>query len=340
MPWGHRWQAMYDPFWDGPAQKRPFARVTCGTYIRESILVEEPAGTLVTVRWRGGNEPRRFERCDFSLSVGPESFVTDCQFIRCRFKGSLWEGVRFSNCRFEQCDFSEVTIKKCYFVNTCTFDRNTASPQKFRLEDTAISASAFMAGLQANLEYESIDLIGYSRFKFAATRQKIAKTIYSATRNEPDVDYYFEAYEQLTRCTLTENVERYRYNDATKEKIPQRNFWLLSLLPRVDRWVVLLSGWLTNWGRSISKAMCIFLGLVSLFTALYFAATLATGVPFWHKLFSSLREAINVTLVVGYTAEFHPELPRIMKIIMIINVIIGLAWYALIIPTITRRILR
>ncbi len=331
---------MYDAFWDGPAQETSFANIASGTHVEERILVGDPVGTPVTVRWRAGNKPRRFERCDFALSVVPESFVTDCQFIRCRFKGSQWEGVRFSNCRFEQCDFSETTIRKCHFVNTCSFERNTASPQKFRIEDTAISANAFLRGLQPNLEDESPTLIDYSRFKFVATRQKIAKAIFSATRNEPDVDYYFEAYEQLMRCTLDERVERHRFNDATKQQTRIEKFWTLSAAARIDRRVVLFSGAITNWGKSIFWPLAAFVGVVLLFAALYFAITFHTGSSVLHEILKALLTATDISLVVGYTAEFRRDLPAVLKILMILNVLVGLAWYSLVVPALARRLFR
>ena len=193
------------------------------------------------------------------------------------------------------------------FCKTCTFKGNTASPQKFRIEETAISANAFVRGLQPNLDDETPGLVDYSRFKFVATRQKIAKAIFSATRNEPDVDYFFEAYEQLTRCTLDERVERYRFNDATKQAAAIGRFWLLSCPARIDRCVVLLSGWITNWGRSIFWSLSTFLGLVLLFTVLYLVTTFSGDRTISNELLKSLETAINISLVVGYTAEFTQD---------------------------------
>jgi hypothetical protein len=340
MPWGHHWEAMYDAFWEGPTQDRAFSSVASGNEVNGCRVIGQPLGAPVTVRWRGGAQPRRFVRCDLTLSVVPESFVTDCQFIRCRFKGSVWEGVRFSKCHFEQCDFSETTIKKCHFVNTCTFQRNTASPQTFRIEETAISANAFIRGLHPNLDDETPGLIEYSKFKFVATRQKIAKAVFSATRNEPDVDYYFEAYEQLTRCTLDERVERYRFNDTTKQPTATRTFWLFSTAARVDRRAVLLSGWITNWGKSIFWPLLAFLILVGVFATFYLATTFHSGAPLLHELLKSLATATNISLVVGYTAEFRRDLPHLIKIIMLVNVVAGLAWYSLVVPTMARRLFR
>jgi len=154
------------------------------------------------------------------------------------------------------------------------------------------------------------------------------------------VDYFFEAYEQLTRCTLQERVERHRYNDATKQLTSIWRFWWRSALARLDRRIVLLSGWVTDWGKSIVTAVRIFAGLVGLFTVIYFALTFLPGRPLTHEILRSLRTALNVTLVAGYTAEFRQELPRCLKIAMLSNLIVGLAWYSLVIPALTRRILR
>jgi hypothetical protein len=340
MAWGYRWQAMYDPVWNGPAQQCAFANVLHGTTVLDSTVIGNQQAGPVSVRWHRNAQLRRFERCDFNLALIPESFVTNCEFLRCRFRGSSWDGVRFSNCRFERCDFSETRIVRCYFVDNCEFIANTASPQKFRIEETAISASSFLNGLEPNLAFEAPDLIPYSTWKFVETRHKIAKALFSATRDEPEVDYYFQAYEQLTRCTLNYRVERHRFNDVTKQRNFRAGYWLWSLPARIDRTVVLLSGSITKWGRSICPALCVFVAIVILFSAVYLISLDQGASSTAHHVMISVRTALNITLVAGYTAEFHHGMNRLMQAMMVLNVVAGLAWYSLVIPALTRRILR
>jgi Pentapeptide repeats (8 copies) len=332
MPRGRFWEATFDPNWEGPTVNASFTDLDGSSELVERV-VKSP--NPVTVKWTLTAPTRLFQKCDIAENVR-DSFISNCTFSECRFQGSSWTNVKFSNCRFVLCDFSRAIFSRCYFVSNCRFERISASAELFRIEETAISATAFISGLETNLVHT--DQVEYQKHRFIGTRQKIAKSIFSATRNEADVNFYFEAYEQLTRCTLDEQVEQHRFDGAAP--VSSRRFWFRSAPARLERRIVLTSGWLTRWGRSLLWAFAFFLVTVSVFSGAYALITPVPAVMASDLIWQSAVQALNITLVAGYTAHFNPEAPRLHQGMCLANVLLGIYWYSLVVPVLSRRILR
>src|SRR6266487_849949 len=147
MPRGNFWEATFDPNWDGPVEEA-FLTGLGGTSGLVKRRIVSANGKPISVKWkRSDNTPRRFQECDFHLEV-QDAYISDCTFSQCRFRDSIWRDVKFSNCTFENCDFSRITLTRCHFLNDCRFSGNSASAELFRIQDTAISASAFISGLR------------------------------------------------------------------------------------------------------------------------------------------------------------------------------------------------
>ena len=269
MPRGNFWEATFDPDWGGPTDTAYLTNLAGSSGLVMRRVVSD-VGEAASVTWRRRDQiPRHFQKCDFQLEV-EHSSISDCTFTDCRFKGSTWRDVKFSNCTFRGCDFSGMTLVRCQFMSDCSFAKNSASAELFRIDETAISASAFISGLQTNLDYLPNGVTAeYQLARFVGTKHKIAKAIYGATRNEANLEYFYEAYEQLVRCTLAHRVERYRFGQQPGERTPQWQFVVRSLPVRLEGWIVRLSGWFSDWGRSLVKACVFFLAVVLVFGAFH-----------------------------------------------------------------------
>ncbi len=339
MARGKFWEMTFDPDWDGPSEREPLTELDGSSGLVERKVVNKEGAQSCQVKWNLNGPSRSFTDCDFELKV-ENSRISNCSFVRCRFDKSIWVGVKFSNCSFEKCDFSNVLFRRCIFINDCKFRDNSASAELFRIEETAISAKAFVGSLMTNLQHVGAVKHLYQKTRFNSTRQKIAKAIYSATRNEADLDYYFEAYEQLIRTTLDQAVERERLDDKQRFR-SKRSCVLHSLPARFERAIVLFTGWLSNWGRSILRSGWFFGFCVLIFGSLYAKCdTFPEGANLTHNIVVSLIEAINITLVAGYTAHFRADGPLLLRCIWLLNMTAGLFWYSSIIPVLTRRVLR
>lgn len=341
MARGNFWEATYDPNWDGPVQEAHLAGLEASSGHVRARVVSASKGAATQVHWRRRDPNRLFQECDFTLEVA-ESSISNCTFTRCRFHGSTWREVKFSNCTFEKCDFSGMSLFHCNFIGDCIFKDNTASAQLFRIEETAISATAFLGGLTPNLSHLPRGVTGeYQAAHFVRTKQNLARAIYSATKDEPDVEFFHQAYEQLVRCTLAFNVVKHRWDFDKHEKRSPKEHVLKQIPDQIEQGLVLTAGWLTAWGRSLTRAWCFFIVVVAVFTLAYASRQCGLFCPgIVRELPRSLGEAINVTLVAGYTAYFSPDASIYQKLIWVVNLSAGLFWYSLIIPALTRRILR
>lgn len=336
MPRGNFWEATYDPEWDGPAV---VASLTGDgiSGLAERVVRDD---TPVTVKWKRGGIERHFQKCDFRVDVRA-SLISNCTFTLCRFRDSAWRDVKFSNCSFKRCDFSGITLERCHFVSDCTFDGNSASGELFRIEETAISASAFLRGLRTNLTHLPPDLPkAYQESRFVRTKQKIAKAIFSATLNEAELEFYYEANEQLARASLDLAVERLRFEEGTATRTRRPWFKVRSVPARLERRILLASGWLTNWGRSVTRS-CVFLGvLVAAYAVFYAILAAGTNSSWATNIRNGLLEALNVSLVAGYTAYYDHNADPLKRMLLTSNLIFGLYWYSLVIPVVSRRTLR
>lgn len=334
---GNPWEMTYEPECNGPAQNANLDDLTTSSGFVECRIVNKD-GKPTQVKWSlKDNLKRHFQKCDFALLV-QDSHISNCTFTSCRFNGSTWKNVKFSKCTFEKCDFSNARFDQCYFVDSCAFLQNSASAELFRMEGTAISASAFISNLETNLKYFPEDQWEFQKSRFCSTRAKISKTILSSTRNEADIDYYFQAYEQLIRCTLINQIERHRFDENTGSR---NSLFILRTLPqRFEQVVIEVSGWLTNWGRSMVRPGVFFCATVCLFTAVYRFFEPSINFTGFRQIGSACIEALNITLVAGYTAYFKSDACVTLQLLWLLNLLIGLFWYSLIIPVVTRRILR
>jgi hypothetical protein len=342
MPRGNFWEITYDPGGANPTREIKLSESDGSTGYEDSKIVSTP-GAPITVRRRIDDPQKRFHKCHFALEIS-DSRIANWQFYRCTFDGSRWRNVKFSDCLFEECHFSDVWFTRCQFLATCEFIKITASAELLRFESTSISATSFLRALSTNLDYLPDKVTKeYQLYRLNGTREKLAKLLFDSTKSEPDIDFYFQAYKELTIAMLRAKVERRRYTFARSR--PARNsplsFYIESFPARLEFIVVALSGSFSDWGRSLVRPMLFFFCVVSAFTGVYFSFIYRLQpIPFSDQFWRSFMEALNITLVAGYTSFFNSSESLLRQGIEVANLILGLFWYSLIVPTITRKTLR
>jgi hypothetical protein len=287
----------------------------------------------------------RFERCDLALRWRYSSF-TECEFVACRFPGSFFQQVKFSSCTFRLCNFSHVTFERCKFISDCSFSNNSASVEELTIKATSLDASEFLGGLQTNVSFippTAETTSEYQRHRLVEDKLELAQVLYSSTHAESDVDRFFDAYKQLILSTLDWRIESHRFRPKLRGHAPVKRkravYWLKSFPKRAERWLVQLSGLLTDWGRSISRPMGFFFVVLLVFFYIYFQLSPGTSFKNPRTMCDPLLRAIDVTVVVGYTAHCDTENPA-LRWLTLFNMLLGLFWYSLIVPVLSRRLLR
>ena len=309
--------------------------------------IVSPENQAVTVNWKlGENTERKFEDCHFALPV-ENSSVANCKFIRCRFHGSSWKSVKFSQCTFDHCHFSGVDFTHCNFLNTCKFLEVSASAEGLRMEDTAINPSAFLKAMKTNVaSYNNKLQRAYQKHRLIGTKEKVAKIIFDSTRNVGNVDYYYDAYKRLSICWARQQIEQYRYiQDGSPETAKKDWLYFLWVIPAcVEMFVVVTSGFLTNWGRSLLRPLAVFV-----FTYVYLPESVEVVDVAGKKVQSNqlagrvnfaLVKATEISLVAGYTAHVNEDVRGWARAGVLINLMLGIGWYSLVFPVLSRRTLR
>jgi hypothetical protein len=333
-----------------------------------------------------------FEQCDFTQRYEKLNFE-DCTFSGCRFDtNSIFVSAKFSNCKFRDCHFGYVTFQGCKF-NNCEFSRNTAAADYLILERTSINASKFLDGLTTNLKHvHEKERIEYQQYKLAKSLAKIAQTIFVSTKEESDQDLFFEAHKQATLRWTKWKAARKKYKEdgrlvevGTSWKQPPKHcclwFWTNRVTNNIDYCITYISGFFTDWGRSIARPATFFVALVLSFSGIYYYSIgdwcdekahveTATGSGISKVICAeteqdssfpnrknyhcreysrtdALIRAVDVSLVAGYTKySLQSDGSSVdshygwLRLVTFVNMIIGLYWYALIIPVILRRIVR
>lgn len=217
-------------------------------------LIADPHNKIAKSLHRDGD---RYEECDFSFRLQNGSFA-NCSFKKCRFNKFVCEDVKFNNCTFEDCNFAFVTFDDCAFFENCTFKRISVSAEHFKMIKTSISASKFLPAIGTNLAHLPDGVCKtYQTHRAKSSKAKIARSVFTSTKDQADLDFYFQANKELLLSSLIDRMESYRYKG--KKKNSTLFFYIASLPTRIEYLLANASGWLTDWGQSIVRALIFFL---------------------------------------------------------------------------------
>ncbi len=326
------WEMPFEPNWQPPQEAVAASLQSDKDFVRQRFI----DGTTDRFRTNIHRRHIRFERCDLVLKWKYSSF-TNCEFIGCRFPGSFFQQVKFSACTFRLCNFSHVTFQNCKFIAGCSFSDNSASPEELAVKATSIEASEFLSGLRTNVQFiplTSDSTPEYQEHRLVEDKLELAQILYSSTREESDTDRFFDAYKQLVLCTLNWRIESHRFKPERHGHKPTkkaRPTFLLKTLPyRGERLLITLSGFLTNWGRSLVRPILFFLLLLLIFSFAYFQLTPQASVKDPKTIYEAFIRAIDVTVVAGYTAHCRDE-DLALRSLTLVNMLLGFfgihSWY-------------
>lgn len=298
---------------------------------------------------------RTFERCWFTGSL-EDIDIANWKFSACTFDQSQWKKVKFSDCSFEKCHFYKMELNECAFMESCEFKENSCSPELVWMKDTMINATSFLNAVTTNLMHlpKKIEP-DYQKWRLATTTiANIAVLIHSSTRGEPNLAFYNAAQKELILADINSRIESKRYfldkkaGGAKYRKRHSMSFYVLTAVQRLERFLVRTAGELTQWGQSISRACLVLIFLVLLFGIIYqqqgWIPTLTTSPQEPPSLFISyclaFFKALNITLVAGYTSYFDAKSDLLRQSVEIANLVAGIFWYSLIVPVLSRKVLR
>ena len=287
------------------------------------------------------NRKMLFTRCWFYGKLAQEN-ISQWTFYECAFDQSSWEQVKFSRCTFRRCHFYKVSMAECSFMDSCVFEANSASPETLILRGTQINPESFLGAIKTNLDHLPGDVSEeYQRYRLHRTKANLARLIFFSTKDEPSLEIFGDAQKQLIIHDGYKKIDHHRFHfgsTSTKpQKTPPWRFWVRSIPARIELYILRVSGFLTSWGKSLTRPMVFFLSTVLVYAFLYFTLSDSEQSP---EIAAQIIKALNVTLVAGYTSYFEASAPVKQQALLTTNLIIGLFWYSLIVPVVVRRVLR
>jgi hypothetical protein len=278
---------------------------------------------------------KKFSDCNFRGFLEKGS-LTDCVFVGCYFVGTHWKTVKFSGCTFERCHFLHADFINCRFVD-CNFSDISVSAEHFTCESTEVDVREFLEGLSTNLrhlpERTSVD---YQKSRLIRDKAKIARILYRSNQ-ELFGRQYFASHRELILYSIRAEIEEKRFDEAVVRARPIRrsriSFLRKTWAYYVDLLAVRAAGGLTDWGQSITRPLVFILTIMCVFCVVYL---LAFGVSYkWAAV-----RSVEVSLVAGYTAHVTEKDSAALRVVTLLNLIVGIYWYSLIVPVVTRKFLR
>ncbi|QXG25326.1 pentapeptide repeat-containing protein [Pseudomonas viridiflava] len=276
-----------------------------------------------------------FDTCDFlgNFEHGRITFK-DCKFSKCDLGNkTVWQRTKFNNCTFSKCSFTLTEFNDCTFYE-CSWDNTTVNGST-RLINTVMSdACEFINSGYTNLDQAILDAEDTTRehqlWRLDKSKVKLSRMLMQGGEHHGDDQAYYTAVKSYLTQVIKSNQSRAKHNLVNDPK--KRFSKLISRLSSFELMILMLSGWVNNWGQSIAKPAII--GAL---------ITLAFGVGYsWEQSSVPLGmiKAFDITFLIGYTKHSILESCMPKQLLYATNAFIGLWWYAIMVPCLVNRISR
>ncbi|MER8856897.1 MULTISPECIES: hypothetical protein [unclassified Mesorhizobium] len=296
---------------------------------------------------------------DDAISRGSKSRFDKINFIKCDFFGLFDLTLReivFNECRFEFCDFGLSTWKrakfsKCVFISSsisqskwidcdfrsCTWDKIGISGNETEINATTISNpgdfihSAYTNTDEEVLKAKKIDPL-YQRMRLEGTKATVARKLSRMFLDIGEERAYYDAVKTSSNQSSKARIFESRY-DLVNGNFLVKIVAFPRLVLNVAEWMILnAAGSVNAWGRSVVRPSLIGAAIVAFFTIAY-----APTAKDWLNAFI---KAVEITLLVGYTNHSPASLSTGAHFLVLANMIAGLFWYVVFIPTLINRVSR
>lgn len=327
------WDAIYDPLIDlSNFKKIDYDELKNNTGPQYMLFdISQIGNTIVDI------EDITFKQCDiYGENNGLRINFKNCTFIKVFFGYSIFNNVKFQNCTFNHSSFSMAQFNNCQFIN-CNFQNVSFAGNETIFKNTIIHAEDIIksgyTNLDENVLSQKATSVEYQRSRFEKTKAKFAKMLVSSLANTTDDDLYYNAIKTYLICRSKARIEDFKLEARTHSKTILRSllFSIKAKVAVVELGIIRASGFINNWGNGLFRAMSFGLLLILSFTLYYY---MIYGTSF----VGGLIKSIDITFLAGYTKHVTTKTPTLQQIIMLLNMSLGLWWYAIMIPTLINRI--
>ncbi|MGQ6656962.1 pentapeptide repeat-containing protein, partial [Serratia sp. IR-2025] len=170
------------------------------------------------------------------------------------------------------------------------------------------------------------------KFRLEGTKAKMAKMVLNSLSATADDDLYYNSVKTYLISKANAKIYKHKYDLDNEVGFFKKNGSRLKVLTtRLELFVLRVSGAVNNWGNGLFRAIMVGFSLIFLFSIYYFSF-------FGASVVGSLIKSIDITFLAGYTKHVTKETATFQQCVMLLNMCLGLWWYAIVIPTLINRI--
>lgn len=282
-----------------------------------------------------------FHKCDFSgiFDFTPSAIVfIECTFDQCDFGLSTWNNTKFTKCIFKRSSISQTRWTDCDFRD-CIWNDIGMSGTGTDFERTTITNPiAFIKSAYTNLDLRTLNKYNrktsYQKMRLESTKATIARSLAKSFANIGEEGAFYESIKAHSNQSCISGISTSLYNLANCSPKHKLGYFIQYLIHFIDYLLLNAAGTINGWGKSISRPAIIGIGLIFLFALVYrfYCPALSN--------YQSVVKSIEITLLIGYTNHSSSSTPDALHFIVLVNMILGLAWYVIFIPTLVNRICR
>lgn len=333
------WEPIYDPAdttpfpthdWDFQHNRAPAHVTLSDAGLQASVL----AG-------RGARfNSIRFVKCDFFglFDLAPREIVFyECTFEECDFGLTTWKRAKFTRCTFVRSSFSQSNWTDCEF-RACKWKQIGLSGNATDIKTTIITnPAAFVGAAYTNLDADVLKSKGvspvYQDMRLQMTKATLARSIVRMMLDIGDEGAYYDAVKLDANASITSKMFERAYEVRTASVSRRLVAAARYVFYALEYAVLNAAGAVNAWGRSVGRPVCVGAVLIAIFALIYSAIDNVA-------IFEAAIKSADITLLAGYTAYSGADVALFPRLVMLGNMLIGVLWYIVFVPTLVNRISR
>lgn len=295
-----------------------------------------------------------FNTCDFiGSNEGKKITFRGCTFEKAYFGYSCLIDVNFENCVFSNTSIALTKFNRCRFDDLCSFSEISISGGKTVFTESVIFSSNLINSIYiyATKDYckknpeKNID---EEKSKMYTSMVKLSRNVFESVSKNGDDTYYYNAARQVYKLKIKERHHKKIWE--IKKKKPKNFFgksvsflkclYVKCSMP-LETAILNILGSLNGWGASISRCAIFGILILTIFSGVYYFTgldSLAETDPLLPHIVKSIIESFDITFLAGYTKYVSAKDNYTYQLVCLSNMLLGLTWYAISIPTIINKI--
>lgn len=344
MPNIERTPGKRNQFWEpifAPAPLEPFKSFDWDTSNVTGICKQTCTATNLKTRLGNRNSYSasdfRFCECDFRGDFDLKKITfKECVFEYCDLGYSTWSNVKFQKCTFRKCSLTMSTFEKCQFLD-CTWADTGLSGNETRMSECLITnPRAFVISAYTNLDHTVLEKHNTTpsnqKMRLEQTKVKVARMVLTSLERNGDDRGYYEAVAMYLNQSLDADLAEARHKVASRNRYLSNRLRIVFL--NLEKSILNASGFINSWGASIARPALFGVGLMVFFGLFYYFTNIECSI------YGGLMASFDITTLVGYTKHAVKNGGVMKELSYATNMMFGLWWYAIFVPTVINRISR